>query len=215
MGNPLFVLYELGWEPPWRPTKCLLSTSRSSEGLGLPPNWLPSPTGARRPGLLCRKLSACEAFANLGGDLPIEPLRACDREEGPGPGTEVPEAPARGASPSASVPPFFEIGICPRVEGDPGDAARRAVDAALEGEPERCDSARKEEDGMGLDFGEPGGLESFAVKRPAIVAKGGWFEVAKGSKLRFDVSGWTLTETRPDNDEGQLRSSGRLLITRL
>lgn len=210
----MFVLYELGCEPPWRPTRCLLSTSRSSEGRGLTPNWLPSPAGALLPGLLGRKLSAWEALANLGGDLPIEPLRACDREEGPGPGTEAPEAPAKGASPWASAPPFLEIGICPRVEGDPGEAARRAVDAALEGEPERCDSARREEDGMGLDLGEPGGLESFAVKRPAIVAEEGSVTVAEGSKFRLEISGWTLTETSSDNDEGQLRSSERLVITR-
>lgn len=63
------------------------------------------------------------------------------------------------------------MGICPRAGGvpAPGDAARRAVEDALDGEPERVDSGRKEDDGTGLGFGESGGLSSFFVKRPAIV----------------------------------------------
>lgn len=52
----------------------------------------------------------------------------------------------------------------------PGEAARRAVELALDGEPERVDSPRKEADGMGLAFGE-GGLLSLCVKRPAIVLR--------------------------------------------
>jgi hypothetical protein len=115
-------------------------------------------------------LSACEALANLGGDRPIEPLSACDKEDGPGPGIDVPDAPASGTSLSRSAcdsarPP---IGICPRVEGVPGDAAKRAVELALVGEPERVVSPRKEEDGIGLAFGEAG-LLSLCVNRPAIV----------------------------------------------
>ena len=52
----------------------------------------------------------------------------------------------------------------------PGEAARRAVELALDGEPDRMDSPRKEdEDGIGLGFGEDGGLLSFWVKRPAII----------------------------------------------
>lgn len=63
------------------------------------------------------------------------------------------------------------IGICPREVGvpGPGEAARRAVELALDGEPDRADSPRKDEAGMGLAFGEGGGLLSFWVKRPAIV----------------------------------------------
>lgn len=113
-----------------------------------------SPAGPRLPGLPCLNVSACEAFANLGGDRPIEPRRACDKDDGPGPGTDVPEAPASGESFSRPVPdsPFFEMGICPRVEGDAGDAARRAVEAARDGEPESVEFARNEDEGMGRDL---------------------------------------------------------------
>lgn len=51
----------------------------------------------------------------------------------------------------------------------PGDAARRAVEDALDGEPERVDSGRKEDDGTGLGLGESGGLSSVFVKRPAML----------------------------------------------
>jgi hypothetical protein len=130
-----------------------------------------SPTGARLPGLLGRK-SACEAVANRGGERPIEPRNACDKDEGPGPGTDVPEAPASGASFSKAAwdPVKPDIGICPRAGGvpAPGDAARRAVEDCLDGEPERVDSGRKEEDGTGLGLGDPGGLSSVFVNRPAM-----------------------------------------------
>jgi hypothetical protein len=43
------------------------------------------------------------------------------------------------------------------------------VEDALVGEPERVDSGRKEDDGTGLGLGDPGGLSSVFVKRPAIV----------------------------------------------
>ena len=63
-----------------------------------------------------------------------------------------------------------DIGICPRAGGvpAPGDAARRAVEDCLDGEPERVDSGRKEDDGTGLGLGDPGGLSSVLVKRPAM-----------------------------------------------
>jgi len=51
----------------------------------------------------------------------------------------------------------------------PGEAARRAVELALDGEPDRADSPRKDDAGMGLAFGEGGGLSSFLVNRPAII----------------------------------------------
>lgn len=44
------------------------------------------------------------------------------------------------------------MGICPRVEGDAGDAARRAVEAARDGEPESVEFARNEDEGMGRDL---------------------------------------------------------------
>jgi hypothetical protein len=82
----------------------------------------------------------------------------------------VPDAPARGLSLSISAceSAWPAIGICPCVEGD---AARRAVELALAGEPERVLSVppRKDEDGMGLAFGgEAEGLLSLFVNRPAI-----------------------------------------------
>lgn len=51
----------------------------------------------------------------------------------------------------------------------PGEAARRAVELALDGEPDRADSPRRDGDGIGLAFGEGGGLLSLLVKRPAII----------------------------------------------
>jgi hypothetical protein len=51
----------------------------------------------------------------------------------------------------------------------PGEAARRAVELALDGEPERVDSPRNDAEGIGLALGESGGLLSFCVNRPAIV----------------------------------------------
>lgn len=63
------------------------------------------------------------------------------------------------------------MGIWPREGGvpGPGEAARRAVELALDGEPDRWDSPRKDGDGMGLGLGEGGELLSLLVKRPAIV----------------------------------------------
>lgn len=125
-------------------------------------------------------------MANLGGERPIEPLRACDKDEGPGPGTDVPDAPASGASLSVSV--LFAIGICPRAEGDPGDAARRAVETAREGEPDRVDGARNEEEGIGLALGDSGGLSSVRSSRPAIFASvADGVESAEGRSSKFDV----------------------------
>jgi hypothetical protein len=62
-----------------------------------------------------------------------------------------------------------DMGICPRAGGVPGEAARRAVEDCLDGEPERVDSGRNEDDGTGLGLGDPGGLSSVLVNRPAIV----------------------------------------------
>lgn len=103
----------------------------------------------------------------------MEPLRACDKEDGPGPGTDVPDAPASGTSLSRfdCDLEWRAMGIWPRAEGDPGVSAKRAVELALLGEPERWDSARKDEAGMGLAFGEVEGLLSLCVKRPAIVVR--------------------------------------------
>lgn len=139
----------------------------------------------------------------------MEPLSACDKEEGPGPGIDVPEAPASGTSLSTFA---WEpaIGICPRVEGvpGPGDAARRAVELALLGEPERVVSPRKDEDGMGLACGGGDGLLSLCVKRPAIVVKCARDRRCSESEVWCFCEGWTGLDffgpkAGRDNDEGR------------
>jgi len=85
--------------------------------------------------------SLFEGVPNLVGDWPNVPRRAWDNEEAPGPGAEVPDAPAKGsdASSTTSADASFEPG-----PGEPKTgAARRAVTEALEGETESVDSSRR------------------------------------------------------------------------
>jgi len=55
------------------------------------------------------------------------------------------------------------------------------MEDALVGEPERVDSGRKEDDGTGLGLGDPGGLSSVFVNRPAIVGGVCWREGVRES----------------------------------
>ena len=89
------------------------------------------------------------------------------------------------------------------------------MEDALDGEPESVDSARKEDDGTGFGFGDPAGLLSPFVKRPAIVSVS-CARVESAAYRSLELSGgWTLdrVETRPDNDEGQVRGLSVIAVT--
>jgi hypothetical protein len=95
-----------------------------------------------------------------------------------------------------------------------GDAARRAVELALLGEPERVVSVppRKDEDGMGLAFGGEveGLLSSLFVNKPAMIAECARVRGCSESGVWYigEVGGLLWSEDSPgrDNDEGQVRS---------
>lgn len=107
------------------------------------------------------------------------------------------------------------MGIWPRVEGDPGVSARRAIELALLGEPERCDSARKDDEGIGRALGDVEGLPSFCVKRPAIVAcRARPFASAVGQSVRSLLCFQSerlagrldFVSAKRNNDEGQVHA---------
>lgn len=89
------------------------------------------------------------------------------------------------------------------------------MEDALDGEPERVDSARKEDDGTGFGLGVPAGLPSPFVKRPAIVSVS-CARVESAAYRSLELSGgwtWGRVETRPDNDEGQVRGLSVIAVT--
>ena len=120
-------------------------------------------------GLANRSLWPLAAVPCLGGDCPYAPRNAWEREEAPGPGRDVGDAPANGVS----LP--WACGSCgPRLGGPNSGLARRAVVELLDGEAESADSVRwwvNEPDGTGRP--RPS-LEGFSLSSfmSAVVTKG-------------------------------------------
>jgi len=113
-------------------TRCLFKTSMSSLALGLRPK-------AAGSGIWPRMEAGCDSRGDsprVGDDPPKAPCKAFESDDDPGPGIEVPEAPASGSEGDAcSTGRDCEVD---RTLGEPmtGVAASRAVISARDGEPE-------------------------------------------------------------------------------
>ena len=122
------------------PAKCLFRTSMSSVPRGLRPSCALYDPSLNDPNVPLGVRSGLAALAEVdsflggvfGAACPNEPLKAWDSDDVPGPGTEVPVAPASGAwFPSYCA---LAVVVCDRAGEPPTGVAKRAVEEALEGD---------------------------------------------------------------------------------